>query len=258
MWSLAKLAEHLTAQKIVPTISGDMLRRILREGKVTWQSTTTTWRASTDPDFLSKMHVILAIYDTPPAVGRLICVDESGPLNLQPRKGNRGDRPHIRSGLRATYHRYDGVMRMLVAPDLSSGRMYYRIRPRKRAGWFLGFLKVLRARWPGEKLYVVLDNFSPHRHPAVREWTADNDVEWVFLPTYGSWLNWIESDFAAWRHSALNGTDHRSHAEQNAAIAAYMLWRNARGTETRFAPDSPVRSWTEYLHYPGQGCLTSH
>lgn len=118
---------------------------------------------------------------------------------------------------------------------------------------------MLRARWPGEKLYVVLDNFSPHRHLTVRRWAADNDVELVFLPTYGSWLNWIESEFAALRYFALNGTDHRSHTEQNTAIASYIQWRNARAEpKARFAPDSPIRSWTKYPHYPGQGYVTSH
>jgi hypothetical protein len=31
------------------------------------------------------------------------------------------------------------------------------------------------------------------------------------LPTYGSWLNWLEGEFAALRYFALNGTVHRSH-----------------------------------------------
>ncbi|MFF9073441.1 hypothetical protein ACF1A9_14180 [Streptomyces sp. NPDC014872] len=52
---------------------------------------------------------------------------------------------------------------------------------------------------------------------------AAPDIEPVFLPTYGSWLNWMECEFAALRHLALNGTDHRSHDAQNAAIAAYRL-----------------------------------
>ncbi|GAA1895646.1 hypothetical protein GCM10009716_02140 [Streptomyces sodiiphilus] len=51
-------------------ISRETLRRILRAGKVSWK-TTTTWN--------------LALYDTPPADGRVICVDEFGPLNLMPR-----------------------------------------------------------------------------------------------------------------------------------------------------------------------------
>ncbi|MFF6816324.1 transposase [Streptomyces sp. NPDC012403] len=125
----------------------------------------------------------------------------------------------------------------------SAVRFTLPIRPRKRWCEFLSLLKSLRIRWPGEKLYVVLDNFSPHKHPNVRAWAAANDIELVFLPTYGSWLNWIESEFAALRYFALNGTDHRSHGEQIAAIGAYVRWRNARAEpKTGFAPDSPIRT----------------
>jgi hypothetical protein len=46
---------------------------------------------------------------------------------------------------------------------------------------------------------------------------------------------------------ALDGTDHRSHGEQNAAIAAYIRWHNARATpRTGFATESPIRTWTDY------------
>jgi hypothetical protein len=49
------------------------------------------------------------------------------------------------------------------------------------------------------------------------------------------------------RYVALNGTDHRSHAGQNAAIAACIRWRDARARpKTGFATDSPIRSWTDY------------
>ncbi|MFB7223238.1 transposase [Streptomyces sp. NPDC002596] len=135
---------------------------------------------------------------------------------------------------------------MLAARDLATGEIYYRKRKRQRG--LLGLLTTLRARWPGEKLYVVMDNFSPHKHPNVRAWAADNQVELVFLPTYGSWLNWIESELAALRYFALNGTDHRTHDEQNAAISAYIRWRSARAEpKTNSATDSPIRTWT---HYP--------
>lgn len=67
-----------------------------------------------------------------------------------------------------------------------------------------------------------MDNFSPHRHPSVRQWAADTNVELVFLPTYASWLNWIESEFAAPRYFALAGTDFTSHTDQGAAIADYI------------------------------------
>jgi hypothetical protein len=72
-------------------------------------------------------------------------------------------------------------------------------------------------------------------------------VELVFLPIYASWLNWIESEFAAVRYFALNGTDHRTDAEQGDAIAGYMRRRNARAQPKHdFAPDSVIRTWTDY------------
>jgi transposase len=243
-WSLSKLVEHLIARGTVVTISRETLRGILREGGVSWQ-TTTTWKASTDPDFITKMHRVLDLYDHPPADGRVICVDEFGPLNLMPRKG-KAWRSHTQPRrLRATYNRNDGVMHMLAALDLSTGKIHYRIRPRKRHREHLDLLKALRTRWPGQKIYIVADNFSPHRHPTVRAWAAANDVELVFLPTYGSWLNWIEAEFAALRYFALNGTDHRTHTEQNTAIADCIRWRNTRARP--LATDSPIRTWT---HYP--------
>ena len=230
-------------------ISRETIRRILREAGVTWQ-TTTTWKASPDPDFIAKMQRILDLYDHPPTDGRVICVDEFGPLNLLPRKG-KAWRPQTRpKRLRATYHRHDGVMQMLAALDLTTGKLFYRIHPRKRAIEFLAFLKTLRARWAGERLYVICDNYSPHRNTDVRTWCADNQIELIYLPTYGSWLNWIEAEFAALRYFALGGTDHRSHAEQNAAINAYVRWHNTRAEpKTGFATDSPIRTWT---HYPSK------
>jgi transposase len=245
-WSLTKLRDHLLAEGIVAALSRETLRRILHAGGVSWQ-TTTTWKASTDPDFIGKMRRVLDLYDHPPDDGRVVCVDEFGPLNLLPRTGKTW-RPQRRPRRqRATYTRPDGVMHMLAALDLTTGRLFYRIRERKRWIEFLDLLKVLRARWPSEKLYVVCDNFSPHRHARVRTWCAANAVELVFLPTYGSWLNWIEAEFAALRYFALGGTDHRSHAEQNAAIAAYVRWRNARAQpKVNFAVGSPIRTWTDY------------
>jgi transposase len=245
-WSLAKLAAHLIERGVVASISREHLRRLLKAGGVSWQ-TTTTWKASNDPDFIAKMTRILALYDFAPPDGRVVCVDEFGPLNLQPRKGKAWRPVGHPARLRATYNRDEGVMHLLGALDLDTGKIYYRIRKRKRSREFLSFLKSLRDRWPNERLYVVLDNFSTHKHHTVRTWAAANDVDLVFLPTYGSWLNWIESEFSALRHFALNGTDHRSHAEQNTTISAYLRWHNHQAhPKTSFAATSPIRGWTSY------------
>ncbi|MBP2702606.1 hypothetical protein JOL79_02170 [Microbispora sp. RL4-1S] len=73
-------------------------------------------------------------------------------------------REHLRRLLRA-----GGVSWQLIAAlDRATGKLCYRIRTRKRWREVMSFLKTLRARWPGEKLYVIAGNYSPHEHPQVR------------------------------------------------------------------------------------------
>lgn len=239
-WSLSKLGEVLRINEIAD-ISRETLRKVLKEQRISWQA-TKTWKAGTDPEFTEKMNRVLDLYDNPPTDGRVVCVDEFGPLNLQPRAGRGWRLRRKPKRLRATYHRTHGVRHLLGALDLATGQLYFRIRDRKRWREFRAFLQSLRLRWPSEKLYVIVDNFSPHKRREVFEWCAANDVELVFLPTYSSWLNWIESEFAALRYFALNGTDHRSHNEQDQAIGAYIRWRNQNTEPKRdFAVNSKIR-----------------
>lgn len=239
-WSLSKLCDVLRANGIAD-ISRETLRKILKDQRISWQA-TKTWKAGKDPEFTAKMTRVLDLYDNPPTDGRVVCVDEFGPLNLLPRAG-RGWQPKRKpKRLRATYRRTQGVRHLLGALDLATGRIHYRIRDHKRWQEFLAFLKSLRARWPGQRLYVIVDNFGPHKKAEVRNWAGANDVELVLLPTYSSWLNWIESEFAALRYFALNGTDHRNHGEQDDAIGAYIRWHNQHAQPKRdFAVDSKIR-----------------
>ena len=46
------------------------------------------------------------------------------------------------------------------------------------------------------------------------------------MPTNASWMNRIEAQFQALRYFTLDGTDHRSHEEQNSMIRRYIIWRN--------------------------------
>ncbi len=70
----------------------------------------------------------------------MVCVDAFGPLSLQPRPG-RGWYPAGRPArIRATYTRTLGVRHMRAALDLATGKIFYRIRDRKRWREFLAFL----------------------------------------------------------------------------------------------------------------------
>ncbi|MET9315374.1 IS630 family transposase [Kribbella sp. NPDC003505] len=239
-WSLSKLVEYLAEHKSI-AISTETVRKVLRDAGIRWQA-TKTWKASKDPDFTAKMARILNLYDDPPADGHVICADEFGPLNLQPRPG-RGWFPTARPArLCATYNRNGGGRHMFAALDLATGQMFYRFRDRKRWREFLGFLKQLRDRFPAGKLYVVCDNYGPHKKAEVVDWCSTNRVELVFTPSNASWLNWIECEFTALRYFTLDGSDYPSHTAQETAIAGYVRWRNKHAQpKRRFAIDSKIR-----------------
>jgi hypothetical protein len=253
-WSLSKLRDYLMDTGVVEHISRETLRRILHAGGISWQA-TKTWKASNDPDFAAKTARILDLYDDPPADSRVVCVDEFGPLNLLPRKGKKvvatvqttgavaGDL-HPHRG-RATHARRAG-------PD---NREDHLPDPgRKRGREFLDFCKTLRRRWPNQRLYLVLDNYGPHKRPEVLTWCQAHNIELVFTPTNASWLNWIECEFTALRYFALAGTDHRSHHEQNAAIAAYIRCRNNQAhPKQHFAINSSIRQPDYMINVAGHG-----
>ncbi len=199
---------------VVDDISHEGLRVLLREEGVSFQ-VIKTFKQSNDPDFEAKKNRILELYaiadgtaevdDGDPTV--IICVDEFGPLNLQPHPGKQWatiaagpgdvDAPRRRRR-RATYTRPHGVRHMMGAYDLHTDRLYGHIVVRKDRTAFLRFLRYVRSLHPIEvRIGIVLDNFSPHlstkKDQRVGEWAAANNVELAYTPTYSSWLNRIEA-----------------------------------------------------------------
>jgi transposase len=249
-WSLHKLADFLVAEGVVEDISHEGLRELLREAGMSFQR-LKTWKRSRDPDYEAKKNRILHLYalmdgteDAEPGDPDVVmCLDEFGPLNLQPHRGrqwtHRGGRgPTPRHRRRATYQRPHGVRHLIAVYDLSRDRLYGHVKPRKRRGEFLTFCRYVRGLYPpGVRLAVVLDNASPHlttRHDRrVGQWAAANNVELAYTPTNASYLNRIEGHFAALRYFTLDGTDHSSHAEQASMIRRYINWRNRNAHDER-------------------------
>jgi transposase len=85
-WSLPKLRGYLIEQQIVAAISVEWLAQLLHRCKIRLRR-TKTWKESTDPQFAQKYRAIRRLYHQRPSAGRRLCVDEFGPLNLQPRHG---------------------------------------------------------------------------------------------------------------------------------------------------------------------------
>ncbi|MFF4779305.1 IS630 family transposase [Microtetraspora fusca] len=246
-WSLTKLADFLVAEGVVEDISHEGLRELLRAENVSFQA-VKTWKGSRDPDYAAKKARIEHLYaiadgEVVPDPGEpavIFCMDEFGPLNLQPRPGRRwtdvggkGKDPNRepRPRMRATYTRTQGVRHLFAALDLSKDRMYAHVKKRKRRGEFLEFCRYLRSLHPAEvRIAIVCDNFSPHlttkKDKRVGQWAEANNVEIAYTPTNSSYLNRIEAQFTALREFTLNGTDHADHREQASMIRRYIAWRN--------------------------------
>jgi transposase len=251
-WSLSKLAEFLVAEGVVDDISHEGLRVLLREEGVSFQ-VIKTFKVSNDPDFEAKKNRVLELYDIadgkalpgPDDPTVVICMDEFGPLNLQPHPGKqwapvaagKGDvgSPRRRRR-RATFTRPHGVRHLLAGYDLSTDRLYGHVKTHKGRTEFLAFCRHLRSLHPPQvRIAIVLDNFSPHlstkKDQRVGEWAAANNVELAYVPFYASWLNRIEAQFTALRYFALDGTDHASHEIQSRMIRRYIAWRNRNAND---------------------------
>ena len=249
-WSLSKLAEFVVAEGVVDDISHEGLRTLLREEGVSFQR-IKTFKVSNDPNYEAKKNRVLELYaiadgHATPGPGDptvVICIDEFGPLNLQPHSGRhwapvadgRGDpTAPRRRRMRATYKRPNGVRHLLAAYDLSTDRLYGHITVRKNRPAFKKFLRYVRSLHPADvRIGIVLDNFSPHVSRDIAAWAEAHNIELAFVPFYGSWLNRIEAQFQALRYFTLDGTDHPDHATQARMIRRYIAWRNRHARDRR-------------------------
>ena len=253
-WSLSKLAEFLVAEGVVDDISHEGLRALLREEGVTFQR-LKTWKTSKDPDYAVKkarvehLYAIAdhAVIPEPGEPGVVYCVDEFGPLNLQPRPGRQwaaiggtGKEPGRapRPRMRATYTRTAGVRHLFAAYELGEDKLFGHIKPRKTRARFLEFCRYLRSLYPpATPIAIICDNFSPHlttrKDRRVGTWATANNVEIAYTPTNSSRLNRIEAQFTALRYFTLDGTDHASHTEQASMIRRYIIWRNNHAYDER-------------------------
>jgi hypothetical protein len=132
---------------VVEDISHEGLRQLLHQEGVSFQR-LKTWKASTDPDYAVKkarVEHLYAIADgeviaEPGEPEVIFCVDEFGPLNLQPHPGRQwaavsgknkepGRPPRLRR--RATCTRTAGVRHLFAACELGEDQLFGHIKPRK-------------------------------------------------------------------------------------------------------------------------------
>lgn len=225
-WSLRKLAGYLagnTVRRI--TIGRERLRQILGERGISFQR-TRTWKTSNDPDFDAKLDRIEHV--TSHFLDRCFAFDQFGPISIRPGHGSSWAERTRPDRLPATYRRTHGIRYFHGCYSLGDDQLWGVIRTRKGGDHTLAALKSIRAARPdGAPIYVILDNLSANKTPAIRTWAKRNKVELCLTPTYASWANPIEPQFGPLRTFVIGASNHPNHTVLAHHLHAYLRWRNA-------------------------------
>ena len=121
---------------------------------------------------------------------RCFAFDQFGPLSIRPCHGTCWARRRHPDRLPATYHRTHGIRYFHGCYDVSQDRLWGVTRLHKGGTNTLAALKTIRlARPDHELIYVIMDNLSANKTPAIRTWAAAAHVELCFTPTNSSWAD---------------------------------------------------------------------
>ena len=209
-----------------------------------------SFKLSSDPWFVDKVHDIVGLYLNPPERAVVLCVDEKSQIQaldrtqpifpLLPGVPERASHDYTRHGTSSLY----------AALDLSTGKVLGRLHRRHRAIEFKKFLQTIDAEVPAHlDVHLVLDNSSTHKTPAIKRWLAAHPRFTLhFTPTSSSWLNLVERWFAELTNKKLKRGAHRSVRELNADIRAWMkTWNdNPRPYVWTKTADQILESITRY------------
>ncbi len=222
-WSVRKLAAYLASRGI--TASRERLRQLLRERGISFQR-TRTWKESADPDKEAKLDRIEHVTSSFP--DRCFAFDQFGPLSIRPCHGTAWAPRSKPARLPATYHRTHGIRYFHGCYSLGDDQLWGVTRRRKGGGHTLAALKSIReARPGGYRLFVIIDNLSANKTPAIRAWAQQANAELCFTPTSASWANPIEAQFGPLRTFVMGNSDHPNHTVLAGRLQEYLRWRNA-------------------------------
>lgn len=95
-------------------------------------------------------------------------------------------------------------------------------------------LQRMRRGYPiEERIYLVLDNFSPHKRKEIRRWVRQNNVTLIWTPTNASWLNRIECQFTEIKKFVFDNTNYQTHQDLIKALNKFIIYRNKRNKKRK-------------------------
>jgi transposase len=188
-WSARRLGEMLNVSK--STVHRVWARHGLQPHR------QETFKYSNDPLLSEKVIDIVGLYLHPPENAVVLAVDEKSQIQalnrtqpLLPMKPGLPER-------RTHDYRRHGTTTLFAALNIATGRVLGECKKRHRHQEFLRFLHTIEKHYPEGQVHIVLDNYSPHKHPKVKDWVARRPrFHFHFTPTSASWMNQVEIWFA--------------------------------------------------------------
>ena len=160
----------------------------------------------------------------------VLCVDEKSQIQALDRT-----QPSLPMGIgyvEGFTHDYvrHGTTTLFAALNIATGQVLTACKRRHRHQEYLGFLKRVDASVPADlEVHLVVDNYSTHKHPAVKRWLAARPRYHVhFTPTYASWLNQVEIWFNLITQRAIRRGTFKSVKELVARIEQFVQQYNTR------------------------------
>jgi putative transposase len=187
-----------------------------------------TFKLSTDPLFVDKVQDIVGLYMSPPNRAIVLCVDEKSQIQALDREQPVLPlAPGVAERRTHTYIRH-GTTSLFAALDIATGAVIGKCYKRHRSTEFLAFLKQIDTAMPKDRdVHLVMDNYATHKTPRIKAWLARHPHWHVhFTPTSASWINQVERWFAELTRKQLQRGVHRSTAELEADIAAFIEAHN--------------------------------
>jgi transposase len=183
-----------------------------------------TWKLSADPQFIDKVRDIVGLYLDPPERALVLCVDEKSQIQALDRTAP--TLPILPTTPARRSHDYvrHGTASLFAALDVASGQVISSLHRRHRHQEFLKFLRIIDGNVPaGLELHLVCDNYATHKTPAIKTWLLRHPrFHLHFTPTSASWLNLVERWFAELTNRKLRRSTHRSVAELEADLSAWI------------------------------------
>ncbi|MFF7920921.1 IS630 family transposase, partial [Streptomyces mirabilis] len=171
-----------------------------------------TFKLSTDPYFIDKVHDVVGLCLDPPERALVFCVDEKSQIQaldrsqpvlpMMPGVPERATHDHVRAG----------TTTLFAALEVATGKVIGSLHRRHRAEEFKKFLIKLDKEVPaGLDVHLICDNYATHKTPAIKKWLlAHPRFHLHFTPTGSSWLNLVERWFAELTNKQIRRGVHRS------------------------------------------------